>query len=137
MRRTPVRLAAVLLSVPLVLGTPVGPAQAAAGAPAGPAAPARDPFVPLVPAPGGDAATSGTVGPDPAAAPPPDGSVPGGSSPATELPRTGPHTGPLTGLAAVLLGTGAVLVRAGARRHGTSASGTPRLAGQGTTVGSY
>src|SRR5687767_1809956 len=115
MRRTPVRLVAVLLSAPLVLGALAGPVQAATTAPAAPAAPGRDPFVPLITEPGSEAA-SGSTAPDPATAPDAAGSVGSGSGdPATELPRTGPRTGPLTGLAALLVLVGAVLARAGRR----------------------
>lgn len=115
MRRTPVRLVALLLSAPLVLGTLAGPVQAATTAPAAPAAPGRDPFVPLITEPGSEAA-SGSTAPDPATAPGAAGSGGSGSDdPATELPRTGPRTGPLTGLAALLVLVGAVLSHAGRR----------------------
>jgi hypothetical protein len=129
MHRPPLRLAAVLLSVPLAVGAVAGPslAQSSPGAASGPAAPGRDPFLPLITAPGGESATGGAASPDPdASSPGPsssrDTSVPGGSgvAPLTELPRTGPRTGPLAAVTALLLLAGGVLVRAGARRPGLS-----------------
>lgn len=117
MRRMPVRLAAVLLSVPLALGSLTGPGQAATGAPAAPAAPGRDPFVPLITTPGGETAPGSAAGPDRASAPGAERPLGSGSDgPVTELPRTGPRTGPLTGLAVLLVVLGAALARAGGRR---------------------